>query len=150
MPATDNMCLLRKWHNDFVQKHTTPSTFIATGRIFSLCLSYDTVMPDTQSRHQKPRRKLKKSLKITVSSDKRLSTVTQRRVTYITINKMFSMLKCIQMTNLSIYQAWADIHCPVDIVVRNENLNKLKVTGEKWNLPYTLKLMKCFFLKKKV
>lgn len=71
--------LLRQWHHQIVTQNctTSPLTFMATGCIFRPCLSYDIVMPDTQSRHQKPQRKLKKNLKITVSSDKRLSTMTQ-------------------------------------------------------------------------
>lgn len=75
--------------------HATWATFIATGRIFSPRSSYDIVMPDTQSRHQKTRRKFEKNLKITVSSDKRPSTMTQRRVTYITVNKLLGIDKCI-------------------------------------------------------
>lgn len=75
--------------------HATSATFIATGRIFSPRSSYDIVMPDTQSRHQKTRRKFEKNLKITVSSDKRPSTMTQRRVTYITVNKLLGIDKCI-------------------------------------------------------
>lgn len=77
---------MRQWHNQFVKPtHTCSSAFMATECIFSPRLSYDIVMPDTQSRHQKPRWKGKKNLKITVSSDKRLSDMTQRRVAYITV-----------------------------------------------------------------
>lgn len=86
--------LLRQLHN-LHTKNTMSATFIATGRIFSACLSYDIALPDTQSRHQKPRRKLKKTLEITVSSDKRLSAITQRWVTYITV------IKCSASSNAS-------------------------------------------------
>lgn len=68
--------------------------------IFSPCLSYDIVMPDIQSRHQKTRRKFKKNLKITVSSDKRLSTVTQRRLTHTAVSEKFSYVKCVQISGV--------------------------------------------------